>query len=424
MRKLKNSGTEWLGMIPEEWSVERTKYHFYNEKTIVGMYVDEYERLALTMKGVIKRSKEDANGLQPEKFDSYQILRKNELVFKLIDLQNVTTSRVGLSPCDGLVSPAYIVLKAKGRVLPEFAEQYFLFLWKNEIFNFLGNAGVRSSLNASDLLNVPIVIPPVDEQKKIVRFLRNTCSEIDLLINNISEQIDNLQQYKESLISEAVTKGLEKNVAMASGRLAWVKQIPEHWKTIPAKYLFYNSDKRKMDGDEQLTASQKYGIITQQEYMERENAQIVLATQGLEKWKHVEPNDFIISLRSFQGGLEMSETTGCITWHYVVLKAKKKIYPRFYKWLFKSSQYINALQGTCNFIRDGQDLRFSNFSQVPLYEPPFEEQVAIANFLDKRCAEIDALLMSMTDQLAVLDKYKSALIFEYATGKKEVPSDA
>lgn len=88
MRKLKYSGTDWLGMVPEDWSVERTKYHFYNEKTIVGMFVDDYERLALTMKGVIKRSKEDANGLQPEKFDSYQILRKGELVFKLIDLQN------------------------------------------------------------------------------------------------------------------------------------------------------------------------------------------------------------------------------------------------------------------------------------------------------------------------------------------------
>ena len=424
MRKLINSGTEWLGMIPEEWSIERTKYHFYNEKTIVGMYVDEYERLALTMKGVIKRSKEDANGLQPEKFDSYQILRKNELVFKLIDLQNVTTSRVGLSPYDGLVSPAYIVLKAKGDVLPEFAEQYFLFLWKNEIFNYLGNAGVRSSLNASDLLNVPIVIPSIDEQIKIVKFLRKKCSEIDILINDISEQIDNIQKYKESLISEAVTKGIDKNAVLISGQLEWVEQIPEHWKTIPAKYLFYNSDKRKIDGDEQLTASQKYGIITQQEYMERENSQIVLATQGLDKWKHVEPNDFVISLRSFQGGLEMSETTGCITWHYVVLKAKKKIYPRFYKWLFKSSQYINALQGTCNFIRDGQDLRFSNFAQVPLFEPPYDEQVAIANYLDKRCSEIDSLLMNMNEQVELLDKYRSALIFEYATGKKEVTSNA
>ena len=190
MRKLKYSGTDWLGMVPEDWSVERTKYHFYNEKTIVGMFVDDYERLALTMKGVIKRSKEDANGLQPEKFDSYQILRKDELVFKLIDLQNVTTSRVGLSPYDGLVSPAYIVLKANGKVLPEFAEQYFLFLWRNEIFNFLGNDGVRSSLNASDLLNIPIVVPSIEEQKRIVEYLDARCAEIKTIISEIQAQID------------------------------------------------------------------------------------------------------------------------------------------------------------------------------------------------------------------------------------------
>ena len=154
--------------------------------------------------------------------------------------------------------------------------------------------------------------------------------------------------------------------------------------------------------------------------MERENAKVVLANQGLDDWKHVEPYDFVISLRSFQGGLEMSETTGCITWHYVVLKATKPIYPKFYKWLFKSSMYITAIQRTCNFIRDGQDLRYSNFSQVPLYEPPLEEQKEIADYLDIKCAEIDAVIASKQKQLETLDAYKKSLIFEYVTGKKEV----
>lgn len=155
--------------------------------------------------------------------------------------------------------------------------------------------------------------------------------------------------------------------------------------------------------------------------MDRQNAKIVLATQGIDDWKHVEPDDFIISLRSFQGGLEMSEVKGCITWHYVVLKANKPIYPRFYKWLFKSEQYINALQGTCNYIRDGQDLRFSNFAQVPLYEPPIEEQRTIANYLDDKCAEIDSIILDKQTQLDTLAEYKKSLIYEYVTGKKEVP---
>ena len=200
-----------------------------------------------------------------------------------------------------------------------------------------------------------------------------------------------------------------------------VEQMPAHWEIIPSKYLFHNSDKRKCEGDQQLTASQKHGIITQQEYMERENSKIVFANQGLENWKHVEPYDFVISLRSFQGGLEMSETTGCITWHYVVLKANKPICPRFYKWLFKSSAYINALQGTCNFIRDGQDLRFSNFAQVPLYEPPLSEQEDIASYLDMKCSQIDSISDQKKEQLTVLEAYKKSLIYEYVTGKKEVP---
>lgn len=420
MRKMKKSGIDWIGDIPTTWRVEKVKYHFYNEKTIVGMFVDDYERLALTMKGVIKRSKEDTNGLQPEKFEGYQILRENELVFKLIDLQNVSTSRVGLSPYEGLVSPAYIVLKAKGKILPAYAEKYFMVLWKNEIFNSLGNDGVRSSLNATDLLNLPIIIPDRDEQIQIVAYLDRRCAEIDELICKLEKQIAIMMEYKNSIIAETVTKGIGKS-NLVQNRLPWVKQMPEDWKIIPAKYLFHNSDCRKFEGDEQLTASQKYGIITQRDYMERENVKIVLATQGLENWKHVEPNDFIISLRSFQGGLEMSEITGCITWHYVVLKASKPICPRFYKWLFKSSQYINALQGTCNFIRDGQDLRFSNFSQVTLYEPPIQEQEAIADYLDRKCFEIDTLTNEKKHQIEILENYKKSLIYEYVTGKKEVP---
>ena len=108
--EMKDSGVQWLGNVPKEWSVGKVKHEFYATKTIVGDKVNDYERLALTLNGVIKRSKDAGDGLQPEKFDGYQILKEHELVFKLIDLANVSTSRVGLSPYTGIVSPAYIVL--------------------------------------------------------------------------------------------------------------------------------------------------------------------------------------------------------------------------------------------------------------------------------------------------------------------------
>ena len=110
MRTMKDSGIEWIGEIPEDWEIIKTKHCYTTQKNVVGDKSDEYERLALTLQGVIKRPKDDSTGLQPEAFNGYQILKENELVFKLIDLENVSTSRVGYSPYNGIVSPAYIVL--------------------------------------------------------------------------------------------------------------------------------------------------------------------------------------------------------------------------------------------------------------------------------------------------------------------------
>ena len=154
--------------------------------------------------------------------------------------------------------------------------------------------------------------------------------------------------------------------------------------------------------------------------MEREQSRVVIATQGIENWKHVEPNDFIISLRSFQGGLEKSDISGCITWHYIVLRPKKDVYPEYFKWLLKSSKYINALQSTCNFIRDGQDLRFSNFVQVPLFIIPMKEQKEIAEYLNLKIPQIDMLISEKQSLIEDLESYKKSLIYEVVTGKRKV----
>ena len=147
---------------------------------------------------------------------------------------------------------------------------------------------------------------------------------------------------------------------------------------------------------------------------------IVLADKGLENWKHVEPNDFIISLRSFQGGLEISYILGCITWHYIVLKPKAGVEPEYFKWLFKSPRYIQALQRTANFIRDGQDLRFSNFVQVPLPLIPMDEQKDIAEYLNKETARIDSIIADITEQIEKLKEYRQSVISEVVTGKVAV----
>lgn len=151
MRKMRDSGIAWIGVIPQDWEIVRTKSLYCSAKEIAGDRADDFERLALTLNGVIKRSKEDSVGLQPEKFSGYQILKKGELVFKLIDLENVATSRIGLSPYTGIVSPAYIVLSKQSRakdLVVRYSMYHFLSMWQREVFNQMGDNGVRSSLNA------------------------------------------------------------------------------------------------------------------------------------------------------------------------------------------------------------------------------------------------------------------------------------
>lgn len=183
MTKMKNSGVEWIGEIPDEWNVKPVKRYFSHIKRIVGDDVDKYERLSLTMQGVLKRSKDDAEGLQPEKFNGYQILKQNELVFKLIDLENVNTSRVGISPFNGLVSPAYIIL-TNNKKDNTFYYYWFLNMYYQEIFNKLGDGGVRSALNASDVLSLPMVYLNNENQQRIASYLDKKCSKIEETIQN------------------------------------------------------------------------------------------------------------------------------------------------------------------------------------------------------------------------------------------------
>ena len=421
VRSMKKSGIEWIGEIPDNWEISRTKNYYTNHKYIVGDKAAEYDRLALTLNGVIKRSKEDANGLQPEDFSGYQILNKDELVFKLIDLENVSTSRVGLSPYKGIVSPAYIILHKKDDTNSKYGEYFFLSMWQREIFNHMGDDGVRSSLNSTDLLNIPYIFPPIKEQQKIVDYLDSKCHIIDSVVTKTSESVEEYKRLKQSIITQAVTHGIKQNRKMKNSGIEWVTEIPEEWNSITPKVLFTQRKEKANYGEKQLTASQQYGIIFQDEYMELTGSKIVTVEKDFDILKHVESGDFVISMRSFQGGLEYSTKTGSISSAYVMLIPNLKlVYPRFFRWLLKSNIYINALQSTSNLVRDGQAMRYSNFAQIRLYTVPLKEQEEIADYLDSKCQLIDKLIEQKEQLLVELETYKKSLIYEYVTGKKEV----
>ena len=418
-QEMKDSGIMWVGKIPANWNIRRNKTLFSCSKEIVGEQSISMQLLSLTTQGIRKKSKTDVSGKVPESYNTYQIVKPDDIVMCLFDL-DCSAVFSGISYYSGMIYTAYKVIRCKETILPAYANYWFKYVFADRKYMSYAK-NLRFTLSYDEFSAISSVVPPIPEQSAIVSYLDAQCAEIDAVLDKTRTSIEEYKKLKQAIITQAVTKGTQGDRAMKESGIEWIRSIPVEWEVVPAKRLFRNSDERKHPDDEQLTASQKYGVISQQQYMEKEDTRIVLASQGIENWKHVEPYDFIISLRSFQGGLEMSEVSGCITWHYIVLKPLRPIHSFYFKWLFKSELYIKALQRTCNFIRDGQDIRYSNFVQVPLFIPPLEEQKEIADFLNIQCAEIDALIKKKVQFLAELEAYKKSLIYEYVTGKKEMP---
>ena len=255
----------------------------------------------------------------------------------------------------------------------------------------------------------------------ISEYLDIECSKIDKIIGQTRASIEEYKKLKQSVITQAVTKGIRSGRKMKDSGVEWVGEIPEDWESINPKALFSQRKEKATAGERQLTASQQYGVIYQDEYMELTGSKVVTVEKDFDILKHVEAGDFVISMRSFQGGLEYSTKTGSISSAYVMMIPNlSMVFPRFYRWLLKSSVYISALQSTSNMVRDGQAMRYSNFAQVRLYSVPLDEQEEIADYLDEKCAAIDMLVKQKESFLTELESYKKSLIFEYVTGKKEV----
>ena len=415
--EMKDSGVQWLGNIPKEWSVGKVKHEFYATKTIVGDKVNDYERLALTLNGVIKRSKDAGDGLQPEKFDGYQILKEHELVFKLIDLANVSTSRVGLSPYTGIVSPAYIVLHHRKDMNPRYGEYYFLSMWMNEVFNHIGGDGVRSALNAKDLLNIPYLKVSPDEQQAIADYLDETCSKIDEIIAEANASIDEYKELKQSTIDNATMAGIHDS-EMKDTNYVWFPEMPKHWNLALASLLFREDVRPVNENDVSLSLSQVDGLIPTDDMSERS-----LKSATHDNWKHVIPDDLV--LNRFKGHLGVffaSRYTGMVSFHYGVYHAiRDDVYAKYYEYLFHSTTYKNIFALKSNGITVGlQNLSNGNFYSVKILHPSLDEQKEIVDYLDEKCKQIDSLIAEKESLINDLEAYKKSLIYEVVTGKRRV----
>lgn len=416
MRTLIESGFEWLGKIPNNWKLTRIGniYEERNEK----VSDKEYQALSVTMNGIVPQLE---YVVKSEIRDNRKKICINDFV---INSRSDRRGAYGVSAYDGSCSLINIVLKPRN--LEDI--RYYNYVLQTKRFPdefYRWGTGIVSDLWSTHWENMKKIVLPMpssDERRKIVNFLDIKCREIDLLINKEQKLIEKFQEYREALITEKTLQGLDNTVDFRESGYQWLGKIPAHWKTVYSKKLFTLRRERALDGDEQLTSSQKYGIILQSEFMKLEGRQVVQVVKGEDILKHVEKGDFVISMRSFQGGLEYSTISGKISSAYVMLIPNKKLVCNdYYKWLFKSKRYIKALQSTSNLVRDGQALRFSNFAQVYLPHFSLTEQEKIGTYLNEKCSDIDLAIEESMKLINTLRNYKKSLIYEYVTGKKEVP---
>ena len=426
---MKDSGVAWIGDVPRNWAVLRTKHVFRNHKDVVGARESEYERLALTLNGVIKRSKTDSNGLQPEKFDGYQIVHSNELIFKLIDLANVSTSRVGLSPYEGIVSPAYIVLYPHQPSCLKFAEYFFYSLWQREVFNHIGDEGVRSSLSADTLLNIPYVCPPLLEQQRIADFLDAKCAAIDDVIAKTNESIEEYKKLKQAVISEAVTKGVRGKRPMKDSGIDWIGQIPKEWQCCKIRYLHKgltdgtHGTYARLDSGRLLLSSKnvrenELEIGDNESYISEEDYQSIVACGFPQR------NDVLMCCIGASIGR-------CILYDYdepmafqrsvIFIRCNSMYLPKMLRYSLLSEATL--VQESFLINQSAQaGLYQGSVAEIYVTVPSLDEQREIADYLDSKCAVIDSLIEKKQQFIDELTAYKKSLIYEYVTGKKEVPA--
>lgn len=415
MREMKDSGISWIADIPEHWSVSKIGGLYSLRVTKVSDR--DYPPLSVTNKGILPQLETAA---KTNAHDDRKLVCKGDFA---INSRSDRRGSCGISSYTGSVSLINTILRPMTEMHPQYYDWLFhtiqfgdeFYKWGHGIVDDLWTTGWQ------DMKKISIPTPPITEQAVIADFLDEQCAEIDSLISDIQSQIEALEEYKRSVITEAVTKGLDPDVEMRDSGVQWIGTIPKHWTVDNPKWHFVQRKDRATKGLTQLTASQKYGVVTQEEYMEITGAKVVTVEKDFDILKLVCPGDFIIHMRSFQGGLEYSEKYGSISSAYVMLIPQKTILePRFYKWFFKSPVYIDALSSTSNLIRDGQAMRYANFIQLPIPLMPKEEQQQIADYLDMKCAEIDSIIAEKKQQIETIEEYKKSLIFEYVTGKKEV----
>ncbi len=420
----KESGVEWIGKMPQDWELVRGKFILSHKKEINSDFQCD-NLLSLTLNGVLRKDMNSAEGLRPSDYATYQVFYPENLVFKLIDLENIQTSRVGIVPEKGIMSPVYIRLESNSDLHERYYFYQYYDLYKKHIFNFLGK-GVRSSLSPSNLLEIPLVFPTPSEQIQIANFLDRKTEQIDELIRIKERRIELLQEQRTALINQAVTKGLDPNVEMKPSGAEWIGEIPKNWCKVTVGNLGkvitgYTPPTQNIE-----YFGNKYPFITPTDIMTDSRTvqtERFLSQKGHEynKSRLLPKNAVCVTCIASIGKICMT-TVSSITNQQInsVVVNQDKYNPCFVYYLLKNT--TDVIQSVANSATT-PIVNKSTFVNINICVPPLNEQTQIANFLDQKTEQIDELIAAEHQKIELLKEYRQSLISEAVTGKIDVRNE-
>ena len=409
----KDSGIEWLGQIPTHWELTRIS-------SVLTEVKDLNTSLRFSHPSQFKFGdiilKPDVNIEDVSSLSKCIIFRKDDILINGLNLNyDFVTQRIARANYTGIITSAYIAVRVRNNLSSKYVTYLFKALDGRKVFNGLGT-GIRLTLTYKELKKYYILLPPQEEQRQIVAYLDYKSNKIDERICQRERELQTLSELKQAEIAAVVTRGLDPNVPMKESGIEWLGKIPAHWEVRKIKNCLQERSEKGYPNEPILCATQSRGVIPQDMYDNR----VVVVNKDFDKLKLVKCGDFVISLRSFQGGIEYAYYQGIISAAYTILTPKDKRNSEYFKHLFKSHDFIQLLQTCVTGIREGQNINYAMLAKHFIPIPPIEEQQKIVLYIKNRLYVIDEYIAKLKAEINYLQEYKQRLISDVVTGKVDV----
>ena len=427
---MKDSGIEWIGEIPIQWKVLKIKYRISQNDG--GLWGND-PKFDGKDKIVIRSTEQTIDGkwciIEPAMRDlgcaniDYYRIRRNDL---LITKSSGSEEHIGKTTLadnyfeENCVYYSNFIQRLK---VTNYNSKYLWYILNSSVsreqFVYMQNStsGI-GNINATNINDVIIPVPQFEEQKRISDFLDSKCSEIDGLISDIQKQITTLEEYKRSVITESVTKGLNPDAEMKDSGIEWIGVIPKHWKIEKIKYHLKRNEPRNPGNKQVLSVYREYGVIPKDSRDDNHN----VTSDDTSKYKYVVKNNLVINkMKAWQGSMGVSDYEGIVSpAYFIYIFTSLKLLPKYIHYLFRSS-YKDEFRRISGGIREGQwDLSADEFENTVLLIPTISEQHKIIDYIQSKTNKIDSIISEKKKQIETIEEYKKSLIFEYVTGKKEV----